>query len=217
MFNQPTRAKRLFFDVIPRAMDEYLANLDKAVETQDDTILRANPAWFIHGGVLDKGLSSPVSFSALLNLASVANAESSETLWKFLRRYDPTLSPETHPYVDRLVGHALVYFKEFVRPAKTFRAPTDLERVALQDLADALKQADPSLSPVEVQDIVFEIGKKHQIQPLRAWFGCLYEVLLGQTEGPRFGIFASLFGLPETVGLIEESLARKTSDEGTEI
>ncbi|WP_336945107.1 lysine--tRNA ligase [Asaia sp. HN010] len=209
MFNQPTRAKRLFFDVIPRAMDEYLANLDKAVETQDQSVLQANPAWFIHGGTIDTGLSSPVSFTALLNLASVANAETSDTLWKFLRRYDPSLSPETHPYVDRLIGHALVYFKEFVRPAKTFRSPTDLERVALQDLADALKQADASLSPVEVQDIVFEIGKRHQIQPLRAWFGCLYEVLLGQTEGPRFGIFASLFGLPETVALIEGALARE--------
>ncbi|WP_367159560.1 lysine--tRNA ligase [Kozakia baliensis] len=208
MFNQPTRAKRLFFDVIPRAMDEYIANVDKAAVEADETALRANPAWFIHGGEIRPQDTSPVSFSALLNLAAVANADTPDTLWKFLRRYDSSLSPETHPYVDRLVKHALVYFQDFVRPAKTYRAPSDMERAALTDLAKALRQADPALSPVQVQDIVFEIGKRHQFQPLRAWFGCLYEVLLGQTEGPRFGIFAALLGLPETVALIEESLAR---------
>ncbi|MCQ9154760.1 lysine--tRNA ligase [Acidomonas methanolica] len=208
MFNQPTRAKRLFFDVIPRAMDEYLANAEKAETERDPDVLKANPAWFIRGGNVDESTSSPVSFTQLLNLASVANAETAETLWKFLRRYDPALSPETHPYVDRLVRHALVYFKEFVKPAKTFRAPTGQERLALEDLAAELRRADPKLSPIEVQDIVFEVGKRHQFQPLRGWFGCLYEVLLGQSEGPRFGIFAALFGLPETVALIEGALAR---------
>lgn len=216
MFNQPTRAKRLFFDVIPRAMDEYIANVDKAATESEQTVLRANPAWFIHGGEIRPQDSSPVSFTALLNLASVANANSASTLWKFLQRYDPSLSPETHAYVDRLVRHAVVYFQEFVKPAKTFRAPTEQERAALADLAAALAAADPKLSPVEVQDIVFEVGKRHQFQPLRSWFGCLYEVLLGQTEGPRFGIFAALFGLPETVALIEGALARDAVPAETE-
>lgn len=208
MFNQPTRAKRLFFDVIPRAMDEYLANAEKAQAETDEQVLRANPAWFVDGGKLSGATTSPVSFTMLLNLAAVANATSADVLWKFLRRYDTSLSPETHPYVDRLINHALVYFQDFVKPSKTFRSPTEQERAALRDLADELAKADPNLSPVEVQDIVFEVGKRHKIQPLRAWFGCLYEVLLGQSEGPRFGIFAALLGLPETVKLIEDALAR---------
>lgn len=212
MFNQPTRAKRLFFDVIPRAMDEYLANLDKALVETDETVLRANPAWFIAGGAPDARTSSPVSFTQLLNLASVANAESSETLWKFLRRYDPSLSPESHPYVDRLIGHAIVYFRDLVKPAKVYRAPSDMERAALADLADALRGTDPKTPPSEVQDIVFEVGKRHQFQPLRAWFSCLYEVLLGQSEGPRFGIFAALYGLPETVALIDGALLRADTE-----
>jgi len=215
MFNQPTRAKRLFFDVIPRAADEYVANVDKAAVLEADpaheaAVLQANPAWFIHGGAIRTQDTSPVSFSALLNLASVANARDTETLWKFLRRYDPTLSPASHPYVDRLVGHALVYFQDFVRPAKTYRAPDDRERQGLEDLAAALKELPEDSTPDAVQDVVFEVGKRYFAKnELRSWFGCLYEVLLGQKEGPRFGIFAALYGLPETVALIETSLVRE--------
>jgi lysyl-tRNA synthetase, class I len=209
MFHQPTRAKRLFFDVIPRATDEYLANVDKAAQTDDPAVLQANPAWFIQGGTIRPQDSSPVSFTALMNLASVANADDTATLWKFLQRYDPELSPQTHPYVDQLVGRALAYFRDFVRPAKVYRAPNETERKGLQDLANALRTTPADATPDAVQDIVFEVGKRHFAKPqLRSWFGCLYEVLLGQTEGPRFGIFASLYGLPETVGLIDGALAR---------
>ncbi|EHH69306.1 lysine--tRNA ligase [Gluconobacter morbifer] len=208
MFQQPTRAKRLYFDVIPRATDDYLTLVQKA-ETQEPADLMANPVWFIHGGHIRPEDTSPVSYTALLNLANVANADRPETLWKFLRRYDPTLSPETHPYVDKLVHCALTYFKEQVYPNKTYRSPTETERRGLEDLADALEKLDPATSPSDVQDVVFEVGKRYFAKPeLRSWFGCLYEVLLGQKEGPRFGIFASLFGLPETVSLIREALAR---------
>lgn len=208
MFQQPARAKRLFFDVIPRATDDYLTLVQKA-ETQEGNDLKANPVWFIHGGTIKPQDTSPVSFTALLNLADVANAETPDTLWKFLRRYDPTLSPESHPYVDKLVNHALTYFQERVRPTKVYRAPTETERKGLIDLAAALADVPVSSTPGEVQDVVFEVGKRYFAKSeLRSWFGCLYEVLLGQSEGPRFGIFASLFGLPETVKLIEEALAR---------
>ncbi|KXV65067.1 lysine--tRNA ligase [Gluconobacter oxydans] len=212
MFQQPTRAKRLFFDVIPRATDDYLTLVQKA-ETQEGPELMANPVWFIHGGTIRPEDTSPVSYTALLNLANVANADKPETLWKFLRRYDPTLSPETHPYVDRLVHCALTYFKEQVYPNKTYRAPTETERKGLEDLADELAKLAPDTAPGDVQDVVFEVGKRYFAKPeLRSWFGCLYEVLLGQTEGPRFGIFASLFGLPETVGLIRDALARPVEE-----
>lgn len=210
MFNQPTRAKRLFFDVIPRAMDEYLTHAEKLLD-QTEEARPSNPAWFIQNGRVGSETLSPISFAALLNLASVANVDTPAPLWKFIQRYDASLSPETHPYVDRLVGYALAYYQDFVKPDKRFRQPTDQERQALQDLATELAKADPTLTPVQVQDIVFEVGKRHQFTPLRLWFGCLYEVLLGQEEGPRFGIFAALLGLKETVALIQEALARPPS------
>lgn len=208
MFQQPTRAKRLYTDMIPRATDEYLALVQKGEQQSAEEFL-SSPVWFIHEGKLRPQDTSPVSFTALLNLASVANAREVETLWKFLRRYDASLSPETHPYVARLVQHALDYFNERVRPTKVFRAPTETERKGLEDLAATLKTVPENASPDDVQNVVFEVGKRYFAKPeLRSWFGCLYEVLLGQKEGPRFGIFAALFGLKETVALIDEALAR---------
>ncbi len=207
MFVAPQRAKRLFFDVIPRAVDEYLANVARA-EGQDAEALRANPAWFIKGATPTDDAGSPVPFAMLLNLASVANAETADVLWAFLQRYQPGLTPETQPFLARLVLHALAYFRDFVRPAKSFRAPMPLERAALVDLAETLKGIDAAADPEDIQNLVFEVGKRHAIQPLRAWFGCLYEVLLGQKEGPRFGIFISLYGIAETVALIEAALSR---------
>ena len=209
MFVAPQRAKRLCFDVIPRAADEYLANLAKA-PAQDADALHANPAWFIHGGRLPEQDASPVSFVMLLNLASVANAETSDVLWAFLRRYATGLTPERQPFLARLVDHAVAYYRDFIRPEKSFRAPDERERAALSDLAETLKGLDPGVAPdpEATQDLVFEVGKRHRFEPLRAWFGCLYEVLLGQKEGPRFGIFIALYGVAETVALIEAALTR---------
>lgn len=216
MFQQPSRAKRLYFDVIPRATDDYLTQVEKGKQQETEDFL-ANPVWFLHDGALRPQDTSPVSFTALLNLAGVANAREPETLWKFLKRYDPSLSPETHPYLAGLVKHAIAYFDERVRPGKTYRAPTEKERQALTDLAEALRATPPSSTPDEVQNVVFEIGKRHFAKSeLRSWFGCLYEVLLGQKEGPRFGIFAALFGLPETVALIDEALARPVPETGAQ-
>ncbi|NPD68114.1 lysine--tRNA ligase [Lichenicola cladoniae] len=216
MFNQPTRAKRLFFDVIPRAVDEYLANRAKSQE-QEGAILQANPAWFIDrpatsGSATPAG--SAVSFGMLLNLASVANAESADVLWAFLARYQSGATPESDPMLARLVEHAVSYYQDFVRPAKTYRAPDERERAALADLAETLRGVDPhsGMTPDALQNLVFEVGKRHQFPELRAWFGCLYEVLLGQKEGPRFGIFIALYGVSETVALIDTALARPSPD-----
>ncbi len=206
MFNQPTRAKRLHFDVIPRAADEYLANRAKAAE-QEGAALMANPAWFVDGGP-PGGNPIPVSFGMLLNLASVANADTPDVLWAFLARYRPGATPDTEPLLGRLVDHAVAYYRDFVRPAKTYRAPSTMERAALADLAETLRGMEPGADPDDLQNIVFEVGKRHPFPALRAWFGCLYEVLLGQTEGPRFGIFVGLYGVRETVTLIDTALVR---------
>ncbi|MBE7620045.1 lysine--tRNA ligase [Komagataeibacter sp. FXV2] len=214
MFNAPQRAKRLFFDVIPKATDEYLANVTRALAAQkaDDPALWTNPAWFIHAGHIPANAGSPITFGMLLNLASVANAETPDVLWKFIQRYDADASPTRDPMLARLVDHAIVYYADFVRPTKHYRAPEGKETAALSDLAEALRGMDAATAtPDDFQNLVFEIGKRHGFEPLRSWFGCLYEVLLGQKEGPRFGIFIALYGASETVALIEAALTRSAS------
>jgi lysyl-tRNA synthetase class 1 len=208
MYQAPQRAKRMHFDVIPRAVDEYLANAAKLAGQSEDE-RRTNPAWHIHGGRLPNDAQSPVSFGMLLNLASVANAETPEILWGFLRRYSPGASPETMPFLDKLVGHAIAYYQDIVRPAKTYRIPTAMEREALADLAETLRGMEPASDAEALQTEVFAVGKRHAFPELRAWFACLYQVLLGQQEGPRFGGFIALYGVAETVALIEAALLRQ--------
>jgi lysyl-tRNA synthetase class 1 len=204
MYNKPQSAKRLHFDVIPRAVDEYIGNLDKLRAEPEP----ANPAWHIHGGNRPNHAGSPISFAMLLNLASVVNADSPDILWGFIRRYVAGASPETQPLLDRLVHHTIAYYRDFVRPEKRYRQPSDMERAALEDLAATL-EALPDGSAETIQHAVFEVGKRHPFPDLRSWFGCLYQVLLGQQEGPRFGGFVALYGIPETIALIRSALARR--------
>jgi lysyl-tRNA synthetase class 1 len=208
MYNAPQRAKRLYFDAIPRAVDEYLANAAR-LPTQPEAERPTNPAWHIHTGRLPNHAGSPVSFGMLLNLASVVNADTPAMLWGFIRRYSPGASPETMPFLDKLVDHAVAYYRDFVRPEKRYRHPTDAERAALADLAETLRGLDLATTDAEtIQNIVYEVGKRHPFPELRAWFACLYQVLLGQQEGPRFGGFIALYGIAETIALIEAALAR---------
>ena len=204
MFNQPQRAKRLYFDMIPKSVDEYIANAAKAQGQPDPT----NPAWHIHGGVVPQSAHSPLSFAMLLNLASVVNADTPEILWGFIRRYAPGATPTDMPLLARLVEYALAYYRDFVRPAKTFRQPDATERAALEDLAAVLRAMPEGSAAEDIQTALYEIGKRHPFPDLRAWFGCLYQVLLGQLEGPRFGQFVALYGVAETVTLIEQALVR---------
>ena len=206
MYNSPHRAKRLFFDVIPRAVDEYLANAAKLPE-QDASARHTNPAWHIQQGRAEAA-PSPVPFGMLLNLASVVNADTPDMLWGFLQRYSATAAPGASPFFDQLVGHAVAYYRDFVRPVKQYRTPSPLECTALQDLAGMLRRLPPGLDAESVQDVVYEVGKRHPFPDLRAWFACLYQVLLGQTEGPRFGGFIALYGVAETIALIDAKLAR---------
>ncbi len=177
MYNQPQRAKRLYFDVIPRAVDEYVANLAK-LGTQPVEEQPVNPAWHIHGGRLPNHGGSPISFAMLLNLASVVNADQPDLLWGFIGRYVPGATPQSQPLLARLADHAVAYYRDFVKPEKRYRTPDAIERVALQDLAVSLA-AIPDPTAEVIQNIVFEVGKRHPFKDLRAWFGSLYQVLLG--------------------------------------
>jgi lysyl-tRNA synthetase, class I len=204
MFQKPRAAKRLYFDVIPKAVDEYLAHLAAYPRDEPKANLE-NPAWHIHSGAPPKA-ELPISFALLLNLVSVSNAEDKATLWGFIRKYARGATPEEYPVLDQLVGYALAYYRDFVKPQKTYRRPTAPERKALQALSDELAKASPGASGEELQNIVYAVGKAHAFEPLRAWFAALYEVLLGQTQGPRFGGFIELYGVEETRRLIARAL-----------
>jgi lysyl-tRNA synthetase class 1 len=208
MYNQPQRAKRLFFDVIPRAVDEYLGNVEKAQATPE-LERRANPAWHIHAGAVPKQALSPISFTMLQNLAAAVGATSPEVLWGFVRRYAPHATAENAPFLARLVEHAVAYSQGFLLATRRLREPDAVERAALAELATELRLLPPGTPAEDIQTVIYEVGKRHPFPELRAWFGCLYQVLLGQSEGPRFGQFAALYGIAETVALIEQALGRE--------
>jgi lysyl-tRNA synthetase class 1 len=209
MYQQPRRAKRLFFDVIPKAVDEYLGFLD-AFAAEDAAKRLENPVWHIHNGKPPRA-ELPLTFGILLNLASVANAETKDVLWGFIANYRPGASPEKMPILDRLVGYALAYYRDFVKPAKRYRAPTDQERAALADLEKTLAAIALGTNAEDIQNQVYEVGKRHGFATspggLRDWFKAQYEVLLGQSQGPRMGTFIALYGLDQTRALIRRALA----------
>ncbi len=206
MFQSPKSAKKLYFDVIPRATDEFFQQLD-AYPKQEEAKQIENPVWFVLRGetVLT---SPPVTFGLMLNLVSAANAPDKETLWGFLRAYIPGATPESEPVLDHLAGYALNYFEDFVKPSKSFRLPDDKEKAAFLELIERFKALPADTRDAEaLQSIVFEVGKVHEFEPLRAWFQALYEVLLGQSQGPRFGSFVAIFGLDRAIALLEQGVA----------
>ncbi len=210
MFNKPRSAKRLYFDVIPQHVDDYYAHLRRYPEQDLDKRL-ANPVWHIHRGQPPQ-VDMPVSFSLLLNLVSAAHTEDKEILWGFIRRYAPGTAPETHPEVDRLVDYAINYYEDFVKPTKRFRAPDERDRAALADLEQRLGALPANAEAEAIQNVVYEVGKAHGYEPLRDWFRTLYEVLLGQPQGPRFGSFVALYGIEETRQMIRDALAGRLAE-----
>jgi lysyl-tRNA synthetase class 1 len=206
IYGQPKSAKKLHFDVIPRAVDDYLQHLE-AFPTLEPVKQLDNPVWSVHAGA-PPSVSSPVSFALLLNLVGVANATDKAMLWAFISRYLPGATAESEPLLDRLAGYALTYYRDFILPAKTYRPPSDQERAAMQDLAARLRALPAGTRDGEaIQNEVYAAGKAAGFEPLRLWFQGLYEVLLGSSQGPRFGSFAAIYGLPETLALIEQGLA----------
>jgi lysyl-tRNA synthetase class 1 len=212
MYQRPRQAKKLYFDVIPRAVDEYYQYL-AAYPRQDWKERLGNPVWHIHSGK-PPAIELPVSFALLLNLVSASHAHDKAVLWGFISRHVAGVTPETHPELDRLAGYAINYFHDFVKPAKTYRGPNEAEKIALADLAGALEKADPKASAEDLQNIVYEIGKTHGFENLRDWFKALYEVLLGEAQGPRFGSFIALYGIQETVTLLRRAIAGEDLSKG---
>jgi lysyl-tRNA synthetase class 1 len=229
MYNRPREAKKLHFDVIPRQVDDYLGFLER-FQKQSPKEQLGNPVWHIHSGnppapetVQGAGGNAPattISFAMLLNLVAVANTEDPQVLWGFIRRYAPGVSPQNHPRLDKLVGYAVAYFRDFVRPAKVYRPPTEAERSALEDLSQALKPLEGSTDADAIQAAVYEVGRRHfpdtsgkskspdgRPGVSQQWFATLYQILLGVERGPRFGSFAALYGVAETRALIAKGLS----------
>lgn len=207
MFASPKSAKRLYFDVIPRQVDDYVAHL-KNFETQEISKQLDNPVWHIHFGNPTK-VESDLSFSLLLNLVSVCNTNDPIVLWGFIKKYIPDASSEKLPFLDRLVKYAINYYEDFVKVKKHYSIPTENEKSALSDLCAELKKMPSDSTADAIQTIVFEVGKRHDFDGLKSWFNALYRTLLGQEEGPRMGTFIALFGIDNTIHLIEDALNRK--------
>jgi lysyl-tRNA synthetase class 1 len=218
MYREPKSAKRLYFDVIPRHVDDYQQFLD-GYERQDGKQQLSNPVWHIHSGKPPKA-DNPISFNMLLTLVSSSNAENAETLWGFIGRYRPGVTSQTHPKLNEAVQYAIHYFRDFVLPEKKFREPGESERKALQDLRDALSNLPPDATAEAIQDVLYDVGRRPPFLDEKKkakdgkpgvsldWFNMLYQVLLGQEKGPRFGSFVAVYGLKNTVDMIDGALAR---------
>ncbi len=218
MYHEPRAAKRLYFDVIPRHVDDYLQFLD-AFPRQGPKEQLGNPVWHIHAGAPPKA-DNPVPFAMLLSLVTASNAANADTLWGFIGRYRPGVTRETHPHLARLVDYAINYYRDFVQPAKKFREPGQAERAALTDLRDALSQLAPDAPPDAIQDVIYEVGRREPFLDQKKkgkdgkpgvsldWFNMLYQVLLGQEKGPRIGSFVAAYGVQNTIDMIDGALAR---------
>ena len=130
-------------------------------------------------------------------------------LWHFISRYRPDASAKSAPILDGLVSCAINYYQDFIKPNKKYRMANAIEYAAIQDLRGALDRLAPGTTAEDIQTKVYEIGKRHDYENLRNWFGCLYEVLLGQEQGPRMGSFIALYGIDETKDLLDRVLARE--------
>ncbi|MCY4305954.1 MAG: lysine--tRNA ligase [Aestuariivita sp.] len=204
MYLKPKTAKRLHFDVIPQIVDQYHQHL-KSFPTQDLSGKLNNPVFHIHGSNVPSS-DMVVSFGMLLNLVSVVGSEESDKLWKFIQRYAKNTSPDKNKGMNQAVEFAVQYYKDRIKPTKLYRLPTEKEHESLQELRSVLSKYDGPLEDEAIQSLVYSVGRDH-FDPLRLWFVALYEVLLGASQGPRFGGFVALYGIDETIGLIDRALA----------
>jgi len=203
MYQNPKRAKKLYTDVVPKAVDEYLTCIDK-FEGQEDKEKILNPVWHVHNGKPPKE-KSIMPFSVLLNLVGTSNATDKDVLWKFIKRNKKNIQVSDHPILDGLVGYALKYFEDIVKPKKKHRKPNDKEKKALQDLVSRLEKCKEQMDPEAIQTIVYSVGKDNGYKEnLREWFKAIYEIIFGDKDGPRMGFFISFFGVKESIELINK-------------
>ena len=205
MYPNPKRAKKLYSEVVPKAVDEYLSLVEKFPK-QDLKDQIMNPVWHVHNGSPPKE-KIVMSFSMLLNLVGSSNADSKEIVWKFINRFHKEIKAKDHPILDKLTLYAINYFKDKVEPNKKFKRPNEKEKKDLANLVSKLKEIDDTLEPEEIQTFVYSVGKENGYEKnLRDWFKLIYEVVFGVENGPRIGFFVKFFGLKETIELINKKI-----------
>jgi lysyl-tRNA synthetase class 1 len=202
MFNKPKTAKRLHFDIIPKATDEYLQHLRNYKQLAEDKKLDS-PIFYIDNQ--NSGNIGAISFALLLNLVSASNSENKEILWGFISKYDNSLNPKNTPLLDHLVEYAINYYDDFIKPHKNFRNATEQEKEAISELRSELEKLEIQTAE-NIQQLVYGIGTKYEFN-MRDWFQALYEILLGQSSGPRMGSFITLYGVENTIALIKNRVA----------
>ena len=205
MYQNPKRAKKLYKEVVPKAVDEYLDFIEKG-KTQDQLQTLLNPVWHVHDGVMPKE-NSIMSFSMLLNLVETSNADNKELLWKFVKKYKKNISEKEHPIFDKLIGYAIKYYNDIIKLNKKYKKPNDNEKVALEALIKTLDSCNDDMSPEDIQTKIYSAGKENGYKEnLRDWFKLIYEVIFGVENGPRLGFFISFFGVNETKKLIKQKI-----------
>ena len=205
MYQNPKRAKKLYKEVVPKAVDEYLDFIEKG-KTQDQLQTLLNPVWHVHDGVMPKE-NSIMSFSMLLNLVETSNADNKELLWKFVKKYKKNISEKEHPIFDKLIGYAIKYYNDIIKLNKKYKKPNDNEKVALEALIKTLDSCNDDMSPEDIQTKIYSAGKENGYkESLRDWFKLIYEVIFGVENGPRLGFFISFFGVNETKKLIKQKI-----------
>ena len=205
MFLKPKTAKRLFFDIIPKATDEYITFLNKFPSLEKNKQYES-PIFFIENNQTEKTDLGNITFALLLNLASACNPESSDILWGFISKYNEKLNKKTAPLLDELTTYAINYYNDFVKPNKTYKIPNVDEQTAIIDLKKELKKIHASSTASEIQSLAYDIGKKHEFD-LKIWFQTLYQVLFGQDQGPRIGSFIEIFSIDNMIKLIDEKVS----------
>ena len=205
MYQNPKRAKKLYSDVVPKAVDEYLSLIEKYTEQKEKDKL-SNPVWHIHNGK-PPNEKIVMNFSMLLNLAGSSNADNKEILWKFINRFHKDVKPQSNPILNALTSYAVKFFNEKLKPKKIYKKPNAQEKKALENLVEKIKTVNASMLPEEIQTIVYSVGKENGYEKnLRDWFKLIYQVLFGDTDGPRMGYFISFFGVQETIKLIKDKI-----------
>ena len=205
MYQNPKRAKKLYKELVPKTVDEYLDFIEKA-KTQNELQLLMNPAWHVHNGNVPKE-EIIMSFSMLLNLVEASNADTKELLWKFVKKYKKNISEKKYPIFDNLIGYAIKYFNDIIKVKKKYKEPKAEEKIALEALIKALDSCSDQMSPEDIQTLIYSTGKENGYsENLRDWFKLIYEVVFGDENGPRMGFFISFFGVNETKKLIKEKI-----------
>ena len=205
MYQNPKRAKKLYNEIVPKTVDEYLDFMEKA-KTQNELQLLMNPTWHVHNGNIPKE-EVIMSFSMLLNLVEASNANSKELLWKFVKKYKKDISEKNNPIFDNLIGYAIKYFNDVIKLNKKYKNPNEEEKLALEALINTLDKCNDQMSPEDIQTLIYSTGKENGYsENLRDWFKLIYEVVFGDENGPRMGFFISFFGVNETKKLIKEKI-----------